>query len=279
MGDKPAGIRRWNKLVEEIPTVQLRTDVPHSARMYDYYLGGKDNFPADREGAEQAIAVFPSLRDAARQNRAFMVRAVRHLAAEVGIRQFLDIGTGIPTSPNLHEVVQGVDPAARVVYVDNDPIVLAHARALLTSSPQGRTAYLDADLRDPDSILESEQLHSTLDLSQPVALSLVSVLHFVEGDEPYAIVRRLLERLAPGSHLVLSHGTADLDPGAQRIVDSYRQRGLACQFRTRDEVTRLFDGLTLLEPGVQVIHRWRPDGTADGLTDAEVPGYSGVARK
>ncbi|ABW12495.1 protein of unknown function DUF574 [Parafrankia sp. EAN1pec] len=180
--------------------------------MYDYYLGGKDNFPADREAAEQVIGTFPSVRALARQNRSFMTRATRYLAGEMGIRQFLDIGTGIPTSPNLHEVAQSLVPAARVVYADNDPIVLAHARALLASSPQGRTVYLDADLRDPESILDSPQLRETLDLTQPVALSLVAILHFIKGDEPYAIVRRLLDALPAGSYLVLTHGTADLDP-------------------------------------------------------------------
>ncbi|OHV19730.1 methyltransferase [Parafrankia soli] len=279
VSDTPTGHRRWKTLVDKVDTVELRTDAPHSARMYDYYLGGKDNFPADREGAEQAIAVFPTLRDAARENRAFLVRAIRYLAGEAGIRQFLDIGTGIPTSPNLHEVAQGIAPDARVVYADNDPIVLAHARALLTSTPEGRTVYLDADVRNVDQILAAPALRDTLDLTRPVALSLLAVLPFVEGDAPYTIVRNFLDALPAGSYLVLSHGTADLDPNAQRIETSYRERGLECQFRSRAEVERLFDGLTLVDPGVQVIHRWRPDGTADHLSDAEVCGYCGVGRK
>jgi hypothetical protein len=270
----------WRSAGEEpVPMIDLETDQPHSARMYDYYLGGKDNYLADREAAEQAIVAFPSLRDAARQNRAFMVRATRYLAGEEGIRQFLDVGTGIPTSPNLHEVAQSIDPTARVVYTDNDPIVLAHARALLTSTPAGRTAYLEADLRDVERILAAAELRETLDLAEPVGLSLVSVLPFIEGDAPYEIVRRLVAAVPAGSYLVLTHGTADVDPGARRLVDSYRARGLECQFRNRAEVGRFFDGLELIDPGIQIIHRWRPDGTADHLPDAAICGYAGVARK
>ncbi|WP_438803226.1 SAM-dependent methyltransferase [Frankia gtarii] len=261
--------------------VDLRVDQPHVARMYDYYLGGKDNFPADREAAEQAIAAFPNAPLAARQNRAFLVRAARYLAAEVGIRQFLDVGTGIPTSPNLHEVVQGIAPDARVVYADNDPIVLTHARALLTSTPQGRTAYLDADLHDPASILDSAELRSTLDLTRPVALSLVAIFHFFPDDhDPHGIVRRLVDGLPSGSHVVITHSTADYDQGVARLVQTYLDRGIPAVARSRAEVESLFVGLEPVEPGVAPLHRWRPDADVPPeLTDAQVSGYGGIARK
>jgi hypothetical protein len=271
--------RTWRRSADDPRAVDLRTDQPHSARMYDYFLGGKDNYAADRESAEQVIRAFPTTVSAARQNRAFMIRATRYLAGEVGVRQFLDIGTGIPTSPNLHEIAQAVAPQARVVYADNDPIVLAHARALLTSSPEGRTAYLDADLLAPERILAAPELLDTLDLSRPVALSLIAILHFVEGDAPYAIVRRLVDALPAGSHLVLSHATVDVNPAARQAADSYRSRGIPFQHRDRAGIERFFDGLTLVDPGIQIIHRWRPDGSAAGLSDAEVSLYGGVARK
>jgi SAM-dependent methyltransferase len=275
----PAGWT-WNSaVVGQDEPVDLRTDQPHSARMYDYYLGGKDNFPADREAADKTIRAFPTTRELARQNRAFMVRATRHLAAEFGVRQFLDIGTGIPTSPNLHEVAQASAPEARVVYADNDPIVLAHARALLTSGPQGRTAYLNADLREPERILNAPELRTTIDLTQPVALSLVAILHFLEDDLPYRIVRQLVDALAPGSYLVLSHATGDLDPAAAAAAENYRRQGVPLHFRSRAEFETFFTGLTLIDPGVQIVHRWRPDGTADHLTDAQISIHGAVARK
>src|SRR5215218_10011905 len=189
---------------------EINTSVAHPARRYDYWLGGKDNFPADREAGEAVAAVFPSVRIGVLENRRFMCRVVRFLARELGIRQFLDIGTGIPTSPNVHEVVQAVDPASRVVYVDNDPIVLVHARALLTSSPEGATAYIDADLREPEKILNHPDLLRTLDLSQPTGLLLVAILHFImDADDPYGVVGRLVGAMPSGSHLVVSHVTAD----------------------------------------------------------------------
>ncbi len=259
----------------------LRTDLPHPARMYDYYLGGKDNFPADREAAELAIAAFPNARVAARENRAFMTRATRYLATQAGIGQFLDIGTGIPASPNLHEVAQSIVSDAQVVYADNDPIVLTHARALLTSTPQGQTAYLDADIRDPAAILDSPELRETLDLARPVALSLVAIFHFVfDEEDPHAIVRRLVEALPSGSYLVLTHGTADFDPDAEAFAAAYRKRGLPFQLRTHTQVERMFDGLELVEPGLLLAHRWRPDDDRSiPLRDAQVGIYGGVARK
>jgi len=272
----------WTSSTGDAARVDLQTDRPHSARMYDYYLGGKDNFPADREAAEQALAEFPHGRTTAQQNRAFMHRAIRYLAGEVGIRQFLDIGTGIPTSPNLHEVAQQVASDARIVYADNDPIVLVHARALLTGTPGGRTAYLDADLRDVEAILTSAELRETIDLTRPVAVSLVAILHFLpDEDDPYGVVHRLLDALPSGSHVVISHVTGDYAPETwTRLIETYRGRGIPAQARSLDEIARFFEGFDLVEPGIQVAHRWRPDDSVPAsLTNAEVSVYGGVGRK
>nr|WP_261557629.1 SAM-dependent methyltransferase [Frankia tisae] len=271
----------WRSLAEEHPSIDLRTDRPHTARIYDYFLGGKDNFPADRVAAEQASAAFPNASLAARQNRAFMVRAIRHLAGEAGIRQFLDIGTGIPTSPNVHEIAQAVVPDARVVYADNDPIVLAHARALLASTPQGRTAYLDADLHDPQSILAAPELRETLDLTRPVALSMIALFHFVpDTDDPHGIIGRLVDALPSGSYLILTNGTADYNPAGDQLVAAYAAQGITVRLRSRAEVEGLFGGLELIDPGVELVHRWRPTGPDPAnLTDAQVSVYGGIARK
>ncbi|MDT3446609.1 MULTISPECIES: SAM-dependent methyltransferase [unclassified Pseudofrankia] len=262
---------------------ELYMDRPHSARMYDYYLGGKDSYPADQEAAELVLNDFPQAPTVARCNRAFLVRATRFLAAEAGIRQFLDVGTGIPTSPNLHEVAQSVAPDARVVYVDNDPLVLAHARALLTSRTGGATAYLDADLRDPEKTLASPEVRNTLDLSRPVALSLIAILHFIpDTADPYGIVTTLLDALPAGSYLTLTHATADFAPEqADKAAAIYQARGIPAQARSRDEVERFFTGLDMVSPGVEVAHRWRPhDEAADSiLTDADVSCYAAVGRK
>lgn len=257
----------------------LKTDVAHPARVYDYVLGGKDNFPADRAAAEQALGGWPSLSTSMRQNRAFMVRAARYLAAEAGIDQFLDVGTGIPTSPNLHEVVQEVTPEARVVYVDNDPIVLAHARALLTGDELGRIACLDADLRDPDAILTAPELLDTLDLTRPVALSVIAIAQFVPDDVAYHAVARLMELLPAGSLLALSTVTADSDPNILRVVRTYNDRGMFTVARTRSQVEAFFDGLVLVEPGVTLVHRWRPDADVARVADNQVGMYGGIARK
>ncbi|MFI9330929.1 SAM-dependent methyltransferase [Kitasatospora sp. NPDC052868] len=264
----------------------IRQDIPHSARMYDWFLGGKDHFEVDREAAQRVLTVFPTMRTAVWANRAFMQRATRTLAQR-GLRQWLDVGTGIPTSPNLHEVAQSVAPEARVVYVDNDPIVLAHSRALMTSSPEGRTAYVHGDARDPDAILGAPEVARTLDLGQPVVLSMVALLHFVTDlGEARAIVERLLKPLPAGSALVLSHATAELDPqGAPMVQEIYNKAGTTLRLRPRAEFETLFEGLDLLEPGIVPAHRWRPDedGTADRLadavTDAQVSFYAGVAIK
>ncbi|MEU5958187.1 SAM-dependent methyltransferase [Streptomyces sp. NPDC047525] len=263
-------------------TRQIDTTKPHPARMYDFYLGGKDNYPVDQAAASQVEKVFPTVKTCARANRLFMHRATRFLAGEAGIRQFLDVGTGIPTRPNLHEVAQASTPDAKIVYVDNDPIVLAHADALMRSLPEGRTAYIQADVRQPDSIIHAERLRDVLDLSQPVALSLNALLHFVpDCDGPYGIVERLLEPLAPGSYLVLSHCTPDFAPEMwEKVIATYHAGGIPAQVRSQDEVLRFFDGLHLVEPGVVVPHRWRPDGQIEAkATDAAVSFYAGVALK
>jgi hypothetical protein len=256
---------------------------PHPARMYDYYLGGKNHFAADREVADKALASMPSGRIVARENRAFLGRTVRYLAREAGIRQFLDIGTGLPTANNVHEVAQSVAPSARVVYADNDPLVLAHARALLTSSPEGRTAYVHADLRNPEVILSSPVVREVLDFSQPVALMLVAILHFIcDDDKPAEIIATLLDAVAPGSFLVASHGSAEhSDPvGIAAGVRAYRSSGISLQLRDSDEFARLaFSGLELVPPGVVLVSEWRPEGAGPRPTPAEVSFYGGVARR
>ncbi|GHH50682.1 SAM-dependent methyltransferase [Streptomyces candidus] len=260
--------------------VVIDTSKPHPARMYDWFLGGKDNYPVDEEMAQQLLQLDPRGRDMARVNRAVMHRATRWLA-ENGVRQFLDIGTGIPTEPNLHQVAQGIAPDARIVYCDNDPIVLAHAEALLRSTPQGATEYIQADAREPAAILE--HAGKTLDFERPLALSLVALLHFI-GDEEgaYDIVRSLMDRLASGSYLVLTHVARDFDPeGADKAAAMYKARGLTLQPRTREQVARFFDGYELVEPGVSLSAEWRPElGEPVPVTgDDPIPGWVGVARK
>ncbi len=255
----------------------LDTGVPHTARTWNYWLGGKDNYPADREAGEQFLALMPGLAVGARAVRAFLVRAVRYLAGEVGIRQFLDIGTGLPTANNTHEVAQAVAPECRIVYVDTAPLVLVHARALLTSSPEGVTDYLDADLRDPDTILR--QAAKTLDFTQPIALMLLGIInHIMDTDEPYTIVNRLLDALPAGSYLVLSHPTAEVDgdlmlEGMRIWNESGGTPPITA--RSRQELIRFFDRLELLEPGVVSVSQWRPDIA----TPAAVFEYCGVGRK
>ncbi|WP_280696814.1 SAM-dependent methyltransferase [Kitasatospora sp. GP82] len=269
-------------MADEDGVVDLELDQAHSARMYDYYLGGTTNFPADREAAAKAMTVFPSILATARINRRFMHRSTRLLARH-GMSQFLDIGTGIPTSPNLHEVAQSVLPEARVVYTDNDPIVLTHARALLQSHPAGRTAYVQADVTDPGALLASPGLLDTLDLDRPVALSLNALLHFVpDALGAHEIVDRLKAALAPGSTLTVSHATPDFDPaGIARLTSAYQAAGTPGQARTRDEIVRFFDGWRLLDPGVTPTHQWRPDLDEDtaNATSVEAACYAGVARK
>jgi hypothetical protein len=250
--------------------------------MYDYLLGGKNNFAVDRETAEKALLAWGTVRTAARENRAFLGRAVRYLTAEAGIRQFLDIGTGLPSANNVHEVAQSLSPASRIVYVDNDPIVLAHARALLTSDPEGKTAYIHADLREPEKILADPATRGTLDFTKPIALMLVAILHFIpDSDEPQRIVRTLLDALPSGSYLVASHVTDEHDPDTLAEAGrAYEERGLAGQIRTSEEFAELvFDGLEMVEPGVVVVSEWRPDGPGPRPFASEVNTYGGVGHK
>jgi len=265
---------------EEMP-IDLKTNVAHPARVYDYLLGGKDNFPADREHVERAIAVAPEMRSNAQANRQFLVRAVRFLA-EQGIRQFIDLGTGIPTSPNVHEVAQAVAPDAHIVYVDNDPIVLVHARALMASGPQGATAYIDADLREPEAILGHLGVAELIDFDQPVGILLIATLHLVpDADDPAGIVRRLLAPAAPGSYLVISQFALDVDEQkAQAVAAAAKHDGITLVPRRHEEILRFFDGLDLLDPGLVLLPRWRPDSSAEPIPYEErVWLYAGVARK
>ncbi|MFI9331467.1 SAM-dependent methyltransferase [Kitasatospora sp. NPDC052868] len=267
--------------MNEYDGVDLRLNVPHSARMYDYFLGGFTNFAADREAAGQALAVVPWIRAAARANRAFMHRSTRALAL-AGIDQFLDIGTGIPTSPNLHEIAQRINPSARVVYADNDPIVLAHAQALLTGTPEGRTAYVEADATDPAALLASPRLRDTLDLDRPVGLSLNALLHFVpDARGAYELVDHLKSALVPGSALVMSHATADFAPGRiARLVSIYEAAGTALRVRSRHDFTRFFTGWDVIAPGLVPTPRWRPDHPDDlAVTDIESSAYAAAALK
>jgi len=260
---------------------EIDTSVAHPARVYDYWLGGKDNFAADREAGDRVIAVRPSILTDIRANRDFLIRSIRYLAAEGGVRQFLDVGTGIPTHPNVHEAAQSIAPECRVVYVDNDPIVLAHARALLTGSPEGITAYLDADLRDPVKIIEVAQ--KTLDFGQPIAVILVGMLHLIsDEEEPYRIVARLLDAVPSGSYLSVNHPASDIH--AHVVAEGAKQYNQSVSTpqtrRSQAEVSRFFEGLELVSPGVVQSHRWRPDPGSSSPGQAEdVSAWAGVGRK
>ncbi|MER5298843.1 SAM-dependent methyltransferase [Streptomyces lasiicapitis] len=257
----------------------MNTAQPHTARIWNYWLGGKDNYAVDREAGDAIRGLHPGIGDYARADRLFLGRAVRHLVADRGVRQFLDIGTGLPTADNTHEVAQRIAPESRVVYVDNDPLVLTHARALLTSSPEGRTDYLDADMRDVESVLEHAS--QTLDFNRPVALMLLGVVIFIEDDqEALGLVRRLMDALPSGSHLVLSHTvTSPKMPDVDAAVAFWNEHGTPkLTQRTPEKVARFFDGLELLEPGVVSCSRWRPEEAGDGEPD-EVAMFGGVARK
>jgi len=263
----------------QVQAPRIDTQHAHSARIYNYWLGGKDNYAADREAAEQAIAANPGIVTDVRANRAFLARAVRYLAAECGIRQFLDIGTGLPTASNTHQVAQAADPASRVVYVDNDPVVLVHARALLTSTPEGETAYLEADLRDTSAILQAAA--QTLDFGQPIALMLLIILHLIpDADDPYGIVSTLVQALPVGSYLVLAHPASDIRAAKMAEMTrrvNERMSGPKATMRDRAVITRFFDGLQLLEPGVVQPQHWRPD--PGSLSPPQVTAWCGVAQK
>jgi O-methyltransferase involved in polyketide biosynthesis len=258
----------------------IDTTVTHSARVWDYWLGGKNNYPVDREAGEQIRAVMPGIVDTARAVRGFLNRAVQHLVGEVGIRQLLDVGTGLPTVNNTHAVAQATAPECRVVYADNDPLVLAHARALLTSTPEGATNYVDADLRDTDRIVR--EAAKTLDFTQPIALMLLGILnHIMDTDEANTIVDRLLAALPSGSYLVMSHFTSLVDTEVvEEGMRIYNESGgnPPVRGRSRQELLRYFDGLELLEPGLVSVSLWRPDPSDLGVP-VEVYEFGGVGRK
>jgi S-adenosyl methyltransferase len=270
---RPAGA---GQPAEDVPDID--TSTAHPARVYDYWLGGKDNFAADREAGEQALLAYPQLAEAVKSNRAFLARAVRYLTGEAGIRQFLDIGTGIPAADNTHQVAQREAPDSKIVYVDNDPIVLLHARTLLTSTPAGTCDYIHADLHNPGEILS--QAARTLDFSQPVALMLLAILQFIADDEdPAGLVSRLMAALPSGSYLVISHPTDDFNTNRQgESIQRYNER-VADQatLRGQDGTARFFDGLELVNPGVVAVAKWRPASELDSARPSSM--WSGVARK
>jgi hypothetical protein len=252
--------------------------VAHEARVYDYLLGGKDNFAVDCEAAEQAMRINPDIVSTARANRAFLVRATSYLVTQAGIRQFLDIGTGMPTNNNIHEVAQSIAPESRVVYVDHDPIVLTHARALLTSTPEGVTDYIEADLREPGKILAEAM--RTLDFSRPVAIMLISILHLIlDRDDPYDLVSRLVNAVVPGSYVVISHAASDIDTGAMISMANRLNELMAQQAvpRTHREIAAFFVGLDLLEPGLVRIPEWRPASVCESAVRAQM--WGAVGRK
>ncbi|GLW50039.1 hypothetical protein Stsp02_57000 [Streptomyces sp. NBRC 14336] len=263
------------------PAVHIDTTRPHPARVYDWYLGGKDNYPVDEALGRQIMAIDSGAPRAARSNRWFMQRATRHLAGAAGIRQFLDIGTGIPTEPNLHQIAQSYAPDTRVVYVDNDPIVLAHAEALLRGTREGVTEYVQADAREPEAILE--QAARVLDFDRPIALSLIALLHFVaDADGAYELVDTLVDALAPGSCLVLSCMTADFEPeNVREGIERYAAGGVTLVARSHAELGRFFKGLDLVDPGIVSVRDWRPDLARDEepLGDGPVSLYGGVGFK
>jgi len=257
---------------------KIDTSVAHIARVYDYWLGGKDNFAPDRAAAEAAMREDPNVVEGVRGNRAFLARAVRYLAGEAGIRQFLDIGTGIPAADNTHEVAQDVAPECRVVYVDNDPIVLAHARALLTTGSEGATAYLDEDLRNVPEIVAAAA--GTLDLTQPVAVMLIGILHCIpDEDDPAGIVKQLMDAVPAGSYLAISHPANDINnPGIRKLASKLNElMPMKLRFRSRAQVAAFFDGLELVEPGLVRAPEWRPDAGTDLANPAAL--WGGVARK
>mgnify|MGYP001158013443 CR=1 FL=1 len=258
---------------------QIDNSIPNSARIWNYFLGGKHNYPADREAGEQFLATFPDIAECARANRAFQARAVRYLASQEHVGQYLDIGTGMPAVDATHQVAQRITPQSRIVYVDNDPVVLLHARAMLTGAPEGTVNYIDADLRDPESIIR--EAAATLDLAQPVAVMLLGILGHIPGDtQAPSIVARLMDSVPSGSYLLVSDGTNVIRPSAvAAATDDYNDTGASpYQLRSPEQIARFFDGLHLIDPGVVSAPRWRPDPDPAGLP-AEVDQFCGVARK
>ncbi|WP_433498714.1 SAM-dependent methyltransferase [Sphaerimonospora sp. CA-214678] len=262
---------------------EIDTSVPHSARVWNCFLGGKDNYPVDRMVAEQAMRIFPHITEIARNDRGFLKRVVRYLAGEAGIRQFLDIGTGLPTMDNTHEVAQRVAPESRIVYVDNDPLVLVHAQALLTGTPPGATDYIEADFRQPDLILTAAA--ETLDFDRPVAIMLLGLLHYIpDYDQVRAVLARLLDAVPSGSYLAVTHATFELGDEEIRTANAealavYNEKApVPLTPRGREQVGRFFDGLELVEPGLVTMSRWRPEDTPFG-EPPEVAGFAALARK
>ena len=258
--------------------VTFDVSVPHPARIWDYWLGGKDNFAADRELAEDILRVMPVMAQIARGCRLFLAAAVSYLAAEAGIRQFLDIGTGLPTADNTHELAQRIVPEARIAYVDNDPIVLSHAEALLRSDPRGRCAYIDADARDTRAVLAGAA--GTLDFSQPVAVIMLGIWHYIpDDDDPYGVVGSYLDAVGPGSFLVASHASSDIEiPGQLEATDRYNSQAITpITLRSREQFARFFRDLELVPPGITPLGQWTPGASAAG--PATLPTYTAVARK
>ena len=262
------------------PGTGIDTTVSHSARIWNYWLGGKDNYAVDRQAGDRVAEMLPSIVPQARADRAFLGRTVRHLAGDVGIRQFLDIGTGLPTADNTHEVAQRIAPESRIVYADFDPLVLTHARALLTTTPEGACDYVEGDLRDPDAIIA--QAEKTLDFSQPVALMLLGILHHIpDTEQAYSIVRRLTGALPSGSFLAINHSSSAISGEAmEEAVRHWNKVGTpSMTLRTPEQISHFFDGLELLEPGVVSCSRWRVEVAPGEELPAEVDAFSGVARK
>jgi O-methyltransferase involved in polyketide biosynthesis len=263
---------------QSVDRVTFDTSVPHPARIYDYWLGGKDNFAADRQVAEEVLRAMPVMVQVARSCRLFLSTVVHHLVVDLGIRQFLDIGTGLPTADNTHEVAQRAAPEARVVYVDNDPIVLSHSRALLRTGPRGRCAYIDADARDVPKVLAAAA--DTLDFSQPVAVIMLGLLHFIpDADDPYSLPHRYLDAFVPGSYLAVSHASSDIkQEGLPEAAVSYNAHTVTpITLRSKEEVGRFFRGLELVPPGITPLGQWAPGVTETG--PGTLPTYTALARK
>jgi SAM-dependent methyltransferase len=276
-----SGDRPRTAVPDEEPNANgFDTSVAHPARIWDYWLGGKDNYAADRAAGDHVLEAAPVVRGIARADRAFLASVVHHLVTSLGIRQFLDIGTGLPTVSNTHEVAQKAAPESRIVYVDNDPVVLAHARALLTSDPKGATAYIDADARDTGRILAAAT--ETLDFSQPVAVMLLGILLFIpDKDDPWAITAQLMDAVPPGSYLAVSHGASDIQARDVAIAGSRynKHSAVPLRLRTRAEFTRFFDGLELAAPGVVPINHWQPAPPPDSQLKKALPAYAALGRK